>query len=1021
MFTKVDYSDHLDSIYTNLSTNPKDGLTKQNAEKRLLEDGPNEIPKSTSWLDQLKIIISPLLNWLILIYLIGAAIMYWVSSLEADADLSMVKTTLGIVFINCFIAIFQQIRATKKLNALRELSAPESIVIRDGKEQKIHAKNLVKGDLIKLSLGDKIPADCRIVQTADLQLNEASLTGESEPVRKNDGSAIIGAEIPIAERKNMVFLGTFITSGTGKAIVVETGSTTELGKIQEGLKAAGAPEIPIRKKMNHFGKFLGLTIAAFWVLIMFFMWVTTGKADMYKSLNSAMDMMPINIPLLTTIILITGVLAMAKEGVIVRNLSSVDSFGRVSVVCSDKTGTLTKSQMTVLNVFTNGQIFKVSGLGYKPEGDITITNEDESLMGAPVDADDYPSLKLLLESGYFNNNAKIAEEDKDIGESIVTIWSALGNPTEASLQTLYLKQFKKYPENFEIIQEYPFSSKLKRMSKIVKYNGETMLYTKGATSVLLDHSSKIFIHGEEFDFTAEFRKYIMDMMDVFAGRGFRVLSLAYKPLKSIPDKVMDMREEMENGLVYLGFVTILDPAREMVSESITKCHNAGVDVVMITGDSPLTAKAIANQIKVIRAEWELAISGQQIASYLNQPEFDDIKVFARVSPEDKETIIKKYRSQNKVVAMTGDGVNDALALNLADVGIAMGISGTDVAKEASDMVISDDSFKSIVTGLHQGRGIFQKIRTIVFFFIAINVFEGIVQFFLAVILNKPYFLGNIFNWQWIWLSITLHMFPGLIITFDTISDDVMKEKPKNSEEILAKHTFQLLITFGVLLAVSMLVVYFLVITETYGLNDTNLLRDGSGDPEKFLYSDAYTFEEYFYVLDPENRGAYLLDELGNPVIDENKLESFKELAVGMGYDWDTMTSLDKLHVLRVMGKTLTMLMTVLFFTEAFLVLQIRRPNKSLLKSIIEDSNFLMYFVNFLLFASYLGIMYGPGAQPFLARLGDYQGLPFGTKGYNLFFMHLSQMDWLICFAIALITIIGVEVHKKIARKKYITL
>jgi len=408
-------------------------------------------------------------------------------------------------------------------------------------------------------------------------------------------------------------------------------------------------------------------------------------------------------------------------------------------------------------------------------------------------------------------------------------------------------------------------------------------------------------------------------------------------------------------MIYIGFVTIHDPPREGVKQSIEQCHNAGVDVVMITGDSLTTAKAIAQQISIIKNKDEIVVEGKAIKNVKSFYDFSRIKVFARVSPEHKQDIIEKYQDANQVVAMTGDGVNDALALNMADAGIAMGIQGTDVAKEASDMVISDDSFTSIVTGIEQGRGIFARIRAVVFFYICINVFEGIVQFILSVILNFPYFLDEAFYYQWVFLSITVHIFPGLILTFDRNSKDLMKQKPHDEEEILSKNTVILMFIFGALLATSMIVVYFTTITGFYPVFPENVNFGGLNEA---------------YLTFPDNSVF--------PAVLPNQ------------------------------AKTLTMLMVTIFICESFLVLQIRRPNKSLIKSIKEDSTRFMYGLIGFLFALFLALMYIPGVQ---VTLADW--------GLNFRFMFLNWLDWLVCFLISLICIVSFEFVKYMARRSEI--
>jgi len=520
-------------------------------------------------------------------------------------------------------------------------------------------------------------------------------------------------------------------------------------------------------------------------------------------------------------------------------------------------------------------------------------------------------------------------------------------------------------DDYKSVKEYPFDSSVKRMTKVYEKDLSYFSFTKGASEVLIPLCSKIIYSDVEVDFSEEIKKKIMEIVNLYANQGYRILSLCYKKMEFKPPKGEEGRKVSESDLIFIGFVTILDPPREGVKESVEQCHEAGIDVVMITGDSPSTARAIATQIGIVSDENDIAIEGKDIKNFKSYDEFRKIKVFARVSPEHKEDIVEKYQEQKKVVAMTGDGVNDALALNMADAGVAMGIMGTDVAKEASDMVISDDSFNSIVTGIHHGRGIFARIRAIVFFYIVTNVFEGIVQFILAIILDLPYFLDDAFYLQWIFLSITLHVFPGLILTFDTTSKEVMEEKPRDSEEILSKNIIALLFVFGILLAISMIIVYFTTIRGLYPVFPENWNFGGLN--EAYLYS-------------PETESLWL-----------DILRNF----------YPNATDLELLQY----GKTLTMMMVTLFFCESFLVFQIRRPNKSLIRSLIEDSNKRMYLIIGFLFIVFLMLMYIPGVQVGLASVG-----------INFMFMFLTGLDWLICFLISLICIVSFEIVKFIARR-----
>ena len=946
---EIYYNMELDQIYNKFQTNSTSGLTNDEAQKRLELYGLNEIPKVSKGF--VKIYLAPLFNWLIVIYLVGALILFLAALFGGEGDIITIIVTLFIVALNCFVAIIQQYRATKKLNALREMTAPTTTVIRNRQKADISTKSVVVGDLLVLKRGDRVPADGRIVHGSNLEVNESSLTGESEPVRKNEeGAVLTKKDVSIAERHNMIFYGTFITTGNATAIAVKTGKDTEIGKISRGLEDAGTSDIPIRKKMNNFGKWLGLIVFGFWLFILLILWAATGEIDVVKSLTSALDLLPINIPLLVTIILLTGVLAMAHHGVIIRNIASVDSLGRVSVVCSDKTGTLTKNQMSIQHIWTNGSIFKVTGRGYSPEGDIILVDDPKNSV-IVKHIDEYPHLKLLLTSGFLNNNSALVKNEVVVSGKVIPNWNVIGSPTEGALMVLFQKGMGDYLlEDFEYIKEHPFDSKVKRMTKVYKKEGEFYSFTKGASEILMPLCKRVLYKDQELTFTEEIKGKIMKIADLYAEQGFRILSLCYKKLDAIPPEDDKSRDLCESDMIYIGFITILDPPREGVKESVERCHDAGVDVVMITGDSVKTARAIAKQISIIKTKDEIVVEGNDIKKVKSFFDFSKIKVFARVSPNDKQDIIERYQDANQVVAMTGDGVNDALALNMADAGIAMGIQGTDVSKEASDMVISDDSFTSIVTGIEQGRGIFSRIRAVVFFYICINVFEGIVQFILSVILDLPYFLDPIFNYQWIFLSITLHIFPGLILTFDRTPKDVMKQKPHDEEEILSKNTVILLLIFGVLLAISMIVVYF---STLWG---PEVSKINFGD-----LNEAYLFSTSTF---PDGSGITLNE-----------------------------------------AKTLTMLMVTLFFCESFLVLQIRRPNKSLIKSIKEDSTRFMYLLIGFLFALFLALMYIPGVQ---ITLADW--------GFNFRFMFLTGFDWLVCFLISLICIVSFEFVKYFARR-----
>ncbi|MHA1796021.1 MAG: cation-translocating P-type ATPase, partial [Promethearchaeota archaeon] len=751
-------------IFEYFGTHPDLGLTEKQSQENLEKYGQNIL--SLEKPSFITTYLAPLFNWLIILYLISAGIMLIASLLFGTSNMSLVYVTLIVVIMNCVVAIYQQARATKKLEALQSMAAPKSWVIREGQIVEIYSKNIVVGDLVKLATGDQVPADARIISSNDLRVNEASLTGESEPVSKNRGDPLENKLLHLQNQENILFYGTFINSGNCLAIVFATGSDTEIGKISKGMAEIQSTEIPIRKKMDNLGKWFGISIFLLWLGTLIYLKITTGKFEFVESLNAAMGIMPVNIPLLVTVIMLSGVVAMAEHGVIVRNVASVDSLGRVSVICTDKTGTLTKSQMAVQYIWARGSTFKVTGSGYTPKGEfylVDIPHKPQKI----EKISDYPHLEFLIRSAYLNNNSMLMkyqfEVEKRRKKVVVEDWKVIGSATEGALQTLAHKAKIIHKNGIDIrnhyleIIEFPFSSEFKRMTKVLqdKRSGEIISFTKGASEFLVSNCDYLLgDNGRIFEFSIDLRLIIMNLINEYAMKGYRLLSFAYKPLEFIPEDLENKREEVESELIYIGFVAIIDPPREGVENAIDLCHEAGIDVVMITGDSLPTAEAISKSIHILKSSDDMVLDGSKVKELNNDIPLEQVKVFSRAVPKTKQKIVARYQKKNKVVAMTGDGVNDALALNLADVGIAMGITGTDVAKQAADMIIADDSFISITEGIRRGRGIFANIRSVVFFFICINIFEGLVNLILSVILDKPYWFDPEFLQMFLLISAT---------------------------------------------------------------------------------------------------------------------------------------------------------------------------------------------------------------------------------------------------------------------------
>ncbi|MBE0526058.1 MAG: HAD-IC family P-type ATPase [Candidatus Thorarchaeota archaeon] len=776
----------LEEVFNTLKVDSKKGLSTDDVKARFQEYGPNTIPrfKGAFW----KVYIAPILNWLITIYIISSFALIAIAFLFPSVNNTMGGATvwLAVVAVNAIVAMIQQFRAQKKLEALEKLSAGEARVIRDGKEASISPLDIVPGDIIKLEQGDKIPADGRIISSSNLMANEASLTGESVPAMKSEDSHV-AEDAVLTDRSNMVYFGTYIATGMATVATTATGGRTEIGKIQGTLEALNTGDIPLRGKVNRLAKYLGIaaiilmTVSVIWQVFVYPL--LNGDLPNFDlqllserigaGIKSAMTIMPINIPLLTTIVLLTGVLAMARKGVIIRDLSAVESLGRVSVICSDKTGTMTKNEMTVKYCWDTKNLYSIRGDGYEPTGGIyllkgaTDSNVAESEEELVDDVFSWKGLFRMVTCGGIANDSEIIKEEiPDQG----TIWRPLGDPTDAALLTMFRKSGideEAVRKRYSVVEEFPFESEIKRMSKICQDGDKFVAFVKGATEVLMPLCE--YVNGKDTPskITPGLMERVSTLTNDFASKGYRVISLAYKQMDSVPTGD-SARQKTENNLIYLGFACIVDPPRQGVKEAVAACHSAGINVIMITGDAAATAKTIATDLGVY-SENSLVAEGHQVND-ISDEDFARTNVFARVNPDHKQVIVERYQDQNKVVAMTGDGVNDALALAMSDAGIAMGITGTDVAKEAADIVITDDSFASIVSGVHQGRGLFNKIRMMVYFYVAINLFESII-FFGALFILPGILLFTEF--QSLYLVVTTHSFPGLALVFARTSPKAM--------------------------------------------------------------------------------------------------------------------------------------------------------------------------------------------------------------------------------------------------------
>jgi len=944
------YSKPVEEILKDLGSDRDIGLKSTQLKEKYLIHGNNELPKikKSLW----KIYLAPIFNILIIILIFTGTFVIFLG------DYGSATFTFIIVFANSITVIIQQYRAQKALEALHEIAALKATVLRDGIQFEIPTKEVVPGDIIILKQGDKIPADGRIIESINLTIDEAALTGESQAVEK-ESDLLNKSSLPIQEQSNIVFMGTYVNTGRGKAVIFGTGINTEIGKISHQLNEMGSIEdIPLTRKLNRLGYILGsLLISILIILIIYKFSILAIEGNFYghfitealiSSILRAMNVMPINLPLLSTLVLITGVLNMAQSGVIVKNLAAIESLGRVSIICSDKTGTITRNEMSVNKFWLNDMEYDVSGSGYDSEGIISFKTK-------PVNLNNNKTFLHFIDAIIINNNAQLTYEDVKVrlkDQKQKAVRKAIGSPTEASLLILAEKAgFLPYDvkKNYQLIEEFSFDSEIKQMTTIcenTEQHKEYSVFSKGAPEKVLLKSSKIEIDGKIDDLSQKARQELSNLINERANQGYRTLAIAYKSIEYIKGMT---REAAEDNLIFLGFLSILDPIRPGVQESVLECQSGGIKVTMITGDHPRTAKTVASQ-SMIYQEKDLVVEGTQIES-LSDEDFEKVSVFARVVPRDKEIIVKRYQGSDgkkkHVVAMTGDGVNDALALKLADCGISMGITGTDVSKEIADLVISDDNFNSIEKGVKIGRGLFAKIRNIIYFFICLNLMEAAVFFTYEFIPTFQLFASE---WQHIYIYGIVHSLPSIALVIDSHPKDVMKELPRDEQQLLNKNMWIMLVLNAVFMGIGLVLALQLTLSGIIPLNEWNLNPGLSYIPA----------------------GSTLQDITAQ--------------------------------------KARTMLITTIYITETTFIWSFRRPNKSLVKSIKEEFNLSLFLIT--LFTLGIHILHINFSYVVNLYINDLWGLDLQIN-----YLYLSGTDWMICIMLSSIGIIGLEVFKFLARKK----
>ncbi len=723
---------------------------------------------------------------------------------------------LAIVLLNGLLGFYQEASAEQALAALQKLSAPFARAIRDGVLQSLPARDLVPGDLLELEAGDNIPADARIIQAFGFRVQEAALTGESAPVEK-DAGAVLGAATPLGDRRNMAYKGTVAAAGKARAVVVATGMNTELGRIAGLLQRYEPESTPLQRRLAELGKALIVACLVIVGLIFSLQMVRGGSlVEVFLlSVSLAVAAVPEGLPAVVTMALALGLQRMVKRNALIRKLPSVETLGSVTVICSDKTGTLTRNEMTVREVVAGGERFLVTGVGYAPRGEfLRVEGGLGETLGetrSVVDPRTCADLLHVLTIGLRCNHAKVNPQGNGS-----EVWEVVGDPTEGALVVAALKaRLDADPPEERVIHEIPFDSERKAMSVVVRNpQGSLLLYTKGAPEVILGKCLAEQRAGEVEALTADRRNQIVQQSAAMASRALRVLGLAYRELRSDGPTAYEERD-----LIFAGLVGMIDPPREEAKEAVQRCHAAGIRPVMITGDHPATALAIARELRIAAAV-DHAVTGQELNAMSDDQlaeRVEQIPVYARVSAEHKLRVVQAWKRKGQVVAMTGDGVNDVPAVKEADIGIGMGVGGAEGTKEASAMVLTDDNFASIVNAVEEGRCIFDNIQKFLHYLLAGNI--GLVLFVIvAVLTGWPFPLTTI---QILWINLVTNGLPALALGMEPPERDLMRRPPRPPHEpVIGIRRALLLLAHGALLATVMAIGF----AVTYAGEPANLPR-----------------------------------------------------------------------------------------------------------------------------------------------------------------------------------------------------
>jgi Ca2+-transporting ATPase len=764
------YGRDVSAVAQDLDVRIDKGLTREEAARRLKTYGPNKLAEAKKD-SPLVMFLKQFVNPLLIILLVGALISgytgHWVDAIAIFV----------IVLINSTISFVQEFKAEQSLAALSEMAAPMANVRRDGDWKEVPARDIVPGDVLRIKAGDILPADVRLIEANRLQVDEAALTGESEPVDKHDQAIEGEEEVVLAERFNMGFSSTLVSNGTGLGLVTSTGMDTEVGHIAGLMATATQPKTPLQERIESLSKIL-IGAALIVVAVIIGIGIANGM-DAYEMLNSAISLsvaaIPEGMPTIVTIVLTLGSQAMARKNALVRQLSSVETLGTTSVICSDKTGTLTQNQMQVMRLWAGGKTWKVTGEGFEPNGAFVDADGNE----AEVTREKEDDLWRMLAVSAYCNEARLIEVD---GRPAIQ-----GNPTEGALVVAAAKagisRAELKEQKHETLQHFPFDSTRKMMSVLVRLpTGETVLTAKGAPDVILSKASEVLLHGDEVELTTERRAEIEKVIEGFGEDALRTLAIAYKRVEG--DPVGGDAEDHEQDVVLVGIHGIMDPPRPEVPDAVAEAASAGIRTVMITGDHAVTAEAISEQIGIKTSDEQTVHTGAELDTLSDRQLEETVRhaaVFARVTPEHKLRIVNAMQASGEVAAMTGDGVNDAPALRTADIGVAMGIAGTSVAKDSASLVLLDDNFSTIVTAVREGRRIYDNLLKFIRQALTANVAEVSAILFAFLLMGADPLL-TLTPLMILWVNLISDGVPALTLGLEPAEDDIMRREPRHRHE-----------------------------------------------------------------------------------------------------------------------------------------------------------------------------------------------------------------------------------------------